>query len=429
MAYLMQIAKYGSNLGLATVGNLLRRMGNPQDKLRFVHVAGTNGKGSIVAFISSVCIGAGYTTGCFTSPDIYSYNERVRVNAEMISDDDVARILTGISVHAQAMERAGEGKPTVFEVSAALAFQYFYERRCDVVALEVGLGGRLDATNIIKCPTCAVITSIGFDHKDRLGDTLSAIAYEKAGIIKPGGTVVSAAQTPEVRETLIRVCDDRQAGLTFVNPGDIDEQGHDIAAQRFDYREYGKLAISLMGDHQLGNAALAIEAIEVLRAKGFAITDGHIREGLGNTRWAGRFETLRQNPPVIVDGAHNEPGAASLRAALDKYIGSDHHSVSFIIGILDTKDYRGMIAQVENLAYAFYTVTPNNPHAIPAAELAEIIRKQTGSANVIVCKSVDDAIDSALNTGKPVCAFGSLYYIGEVRKRFVDQQMDSVYLG
>jgi dihydrofolate synthase/folylpolyglutamate synthase len=422
MAYLTQIAKYGSNLGLAAVGNLLRRMGDPQNKLRFVHVAGTNGKGSTAEFISGICASAGYVTGCFTSPDIYSYNERIRVNGQMISDDDVARILTDISAHARAMENEGHGAPTVFEVSAALAFQYFYERHCDVVALEVGLGGRLDATNIIKCPDCAVITPIGFDHMDRLGDTLAAIASEKAGIIKPGGTVVSAAQEPEVREVLLRVCEERQAGLTFVNPADICALDFDTSTQRFDYRRYGKLTISLMGDHQMSNAALATEAVEVLRRRGFVISDNHIREGLKNTRWAGRFETVSKNPTVTVDGAHNAHGAASLRGALDKYIGGGLHSVSFIMGVLSNKDYEGMIAHVADLASAFYTVTPNNPHAMPSAELAEIIRRQTGNPNVVDCDDVDTAVDAALSAGKPICAFGSLYYIGEVRKRFVHEE-------
>lgn len=417
LSYIHGTLKFGLKLGLNNIASLLELMDNPQDKLKYVHVAGTNGKGSTVAFISSILMASGYKTGIYTSPYIQRFTERIKINADEIREEDLARITEYVKSKVDIMVERGENHPTEFEIVTAIAFQYFLEQRCDVVVLEVGLGGRFDSTNIIKTPDLAVITTISYDHTDRLGNTLSAIAYEKAGIIKPGGDVVSYAQDGEAAIVLKEVSTERNAKLYSVDFTDIEPKEFDIQRQVFDYGAYKALEISLLGGHQLKNAAVAVKAAELLIGKGYSITPETVRQGLKSAKWPGRLEILGTSPVFIIDGAHNIEGARGLKNALDKYFPG--RKTTFIIGVLADKDYKAMMEEVLGNCERIIAVAPKSDRALPASELA-----QAASAyckNIYVSDTIEEAIRTSLQTASKedvICAFGSLYYIGEVRKAF-----------
>lgn len=419
--YIHNTNRFGSKLGLENMRHLLELMGNPQDKLRFVHIAGTNGKGSVAAFISSILMKAGYRTGLYTSPYIERFTERIRINSEEISWDNLARITSLVKEKIDIMTAGGMNHPTEFEVVTAVAFQYYLEQQCDVIVLEVGLGGRLDATNIIRTPLVSVITAIALDHTDILGDTIEKIAREKAGIIKQGGNVVIYPQDEKIAAIFRDVAQSSNCSITAVNdtmikPGPFDEDG-----QYFSYGEYKNLRIRLIGQHQLSNAAVAIEAISALRHSGLKVSDQNISDGLKSAVWAGRMEILRKDPLLIIDGAHNAQGADALAETLRAYF--PEKKKIFIIGVLKDKDYGQLIKAVSDMASHFLTVTPDSQRALNGEVLADFIREYynnigNDTIDVEYCTSIRDAVIKGLGlAGKDdlVCAFGSLYYIGEVR--------------
>jgi dihydrofolate synthase/folylpolyglutamate synthase len=409
--------KFGSKLGLHNIGILLDLMGNPQKKLKFVHVAGTNGKGSTASFISSILTQAGYRTGVFTSPYIERFTERIKIGNDDIPREDLARITEFVKDKVDIMLQIGENHPTEFEIVTAIAFQYFYEKNCDIVVLEVGLGGRFDSTNIIDTSLVSAITTISYDHMDRLGATLSEIAFEKAGIIKQNGDVVVYPQTEEAGKVLRNVCAERNSKLVVVDFSGLRLISSGVDGQVFDFEGYKSLKILLLGQHQTRNAAVAIKTIEILREKGFNISEQTIRDGLLKMKWPGRLEVLKRNPLFLIDGAHNIEGAKALADALKTYFPGKR--IFFILGVLKDKDFNSMIEAVIPLAHCFITVTPNNDRALSAEELSQIL--------VSYCKSVyvSDTIELAIRTSLElasqddiICAFGSLYYVGEVRKHF-----------
>lgn len=411
--YLDEVSKYGSVLGLESMRELLRRLGDPQNELKFIHISGTNGKGSVLAYLSTILSGAGYRTGRYISPTLFSYRERIQVDGEYIEKESLACHVTAIAAAAEDMQKAGLPSPTVFEIETALAFLYFKEKRCDIVTLEVGCGGLLDATNVITTTVMEVIASISMDHTDLLGDTLAKIAAQKAGIIKPDTMVVSAQQKSEAAQVIEDTCKEQHCTLQMVDESKISNVHYGAEGQTFSYKTWENVAISLAGSYQIKNAALALEGVEALRKLGYALSDQQVREGLLHTAWRGRFTTLRRDPTVIIDGAHNPAAALELKESLERYFPGK--TLYFVMGMFKDKDYAQVIDLTAPLARHIITVeTPGNPRAMPARELAEAVGKVNPS--VEWADSVAHGVEKALAmAGKEdaVIIFGSLSFLGE----------------
>lgn len=411
--YLDEVSKYGSVLGLESMRELLRRLGDPQNELKFIHISGTNGKGSVLAYLSTILSGAGYRTGRYISPTLFSYRERIQVDGEYIEKESLACHVTAIAAAAEDMQKAGLPSPTVFEIETALAFLYFKEKRCDIVTLEVGCGGLLDATNVITTTLMEVIASISMDHTDLLGDTLAKIAAQKAGIIKPDTMVVSAQQKSEAAQVIEDTCKEQHCTLQMVDESKISNVHYGAEGQTFSYKTWENVAISLAGSYQIKNAALALEGVEALRKLGYALSDQQVREGLLHTAWRGRFTTLRRDPTVIIDGAHNPAAALELKESLERYFLGK--TLYFVMGMFKDKDYAQVIDLTAPLARHIITVeTPGNPRAMPARELAEAVGKVNPS--VEWADSVAHGVEKALAmAGKEdaVIVFGSLSFLGE----------------
>lgn len=408
-----EVSKYGSVLGLESMRELLDRLGNPQNELKFIHISGTNGKGSVLAYLSTILTGAGYRTGRYISPTLFSYRERIQVDGEYIEKESLACHVTAIAAAAEDMQKAGLPSPTVFEIETALAFLYFKEKRCDIVTLEVGCGGLLDATNVITTTVMEVIASISMDHTDLLGDTLAKIAAQKAGIIKPDTMVVSAQQKSEAAQVIEDTCKEQHCTLQMVDESKISNVHYGAEGQTFSYKTWENVAISLAGSYQIKNAALALEGVEALRKLGYALSDQQVREGLLHTAWRGRFTTLRRDPTVIIDGAHNPAAALELKESLERYFPGK--TLYFVMGMFKDKDYAQVIDLTAPLARHIITVeTPGNPRAMPARELAEAVGKVNPS--VEWADSVAHGVEKALAmAGKEdaVIVFGSLSFLGE----------------
>lgn len=411
--YLDEVSKYGSVLGLESMRELLHRLGDPQNELKFIHISGTNGKGSVLAYLSTILSGAGYRTGRYISPTLFSYRERIQVDGEYIEKESLACHVTAIAAAAEDMQKAGLPSPTVFEIETALAFLYFKEKRCDIVTLEVGCGGLLDATNVITTTLMEVIASISMDHTDLLGDTLAKIAAQKAGIIKPDTMVVSAQQKSEAAQVIEDTCKEQHCTLQMVDESKISNVHYGADGQTFSYKTWENVAISLAGSYQIKNAALAIEGVEALRKLGYALSDQQVREGLLHTAWRGRFTTLRRDPTVIIDGAHNPAAALELKESLERYFPGK--TLYFVMGMFKDKDYAQVIDLTASLARHIITVeTPGNSRAMPARELAEAVGKVNPS--VEWADSVAHGVEKALAmAGKEdaVIVFGSLSFLGE----------------
>jgi len=398
----------GRKPGLGRTLELLEKVGNPHQKLKYVHITGTNGKGSTAAMIASVLAAAGYRTGLSTSPHLWRFHERFQVNGEPIPDEALGRI-------AEQVIKAGKGMAdpaTEFELMTAVGFLYFLEARCDIVVLEVGLGGRLDSTNVIPTPEAAVITNIGLEHTAELGNTLREIAAEKSGIIKAGGHVVLYSQSFEVYGTVDHVCHMQHAALAMTVKPEVLSSG--LEGQTFTYRGKGPYSIPLLGEHQLYNAATALETLRVLSQKGWEISEEAVAEGLSKTVWPARLELVRRIPDVILDGGHNPQCMEALgRALRELYPGK---KLIFLTGVLADKDYPTMMGEILPLAREFYTITPDSDRAMSAVELAAYLEGL--GAKAFPCGTTRDGVDRALAAAGPedvVCACGSLYMIGEVR--------------
>lgn len=413
MEFYQSVSWLGSKPGLERIRELLHRLGNPQNELRYVHVAGTNGKGSVCSMLSSVLTQAGYTTGLYTSPHLQFYNERIKINGTDISDGELCEVARQVKNCVDEMD----SKPTEFEILTAMALLYFKQRCCDIVVLEVGLGGRLDATNVVPAPEVAVITNLGLEHTDVLGDTLEKIAEEKGGIIKPGCAAVSYDSAPEAVDVLSELCKERAVPLSRVNYADIHLSERSLSGQQFLWKNRIKLTLPLLGDHQLHNAALALETIETLRGRGWAIPDESILRGLQEVRWPARFEVLGRNPLFILDGGHNPQCVQALTDTV-KYL-RPKERVVFLIGVLADKDYPKIAELTLPFAKEYICLTPNSDRALPAEELAAFLVSR--GARACACKTVYSgirhAIDAAGETGV-VVAFGSLYMAWEVRETF-----------
>lgn len=412
--YLEQMNIYGSVLGLETSYELCRRLGNPQNDLQFVHIAGTNGKGSVLAYVSTVLASAGYKTGRYVSPTIRDYRERIQVNGRMITKKAVCKLVEQIKNVCDAMVADGFPHPTVFEMETAMGFLYFKEMRCQIVVLETGLGGLLDSTNIIKNTLVAAFASISMDHMAVLGNTLTAIAKQKAGIIKPGCSVVTCMQEQEVMDVIDKYAKDNACDLIIADAHNATKVRHGITRQQFDYSGYKNIEITLAGKCQISNCVTAIEVIKALGAKGFPVSEKALRIGLRETRWDGRFTVLAKQPLFIVDGAHNEDAAKKLADSLRFYF--TNKRIVYIMGVLRDKEYDKVIAETYSLADQIITLTPpGNPRALSAYDLAVAVREY--HPNVTAVDSVEEAVEIAeLLTGKDdvIVAFGSLSFLGRL---------------
>ncbi len=409
IAYIENYTWSTTRLGLGRTRELLHVLGDPQEKLKFIHVAGSNGKGSTCAMLEAILRASGYRTGLYISPYIQDFCERIQICGQNIPREDLARITGLVRTHADAME----DHPSQFELVTAIAMLYFAEQACDVVVLEVGMGGELDSTNVIDCPEAAVITNIGLEHTEYLGNTLEEIASAKGGIIKPGCTAVCYNSTSEVIRTLQRICTEKRALFRLSSEEDLLPISHKLDGQRFQWkgRDY---ALSLLGAHQLRNAGVVLEVIDVLRDRGWKIPETAVKEGLQTVRWPARFEVLWRNPLFILDGGHNPQCAEALARNLEDYLPGE--KVTFLIGILADKDYRQILRLIAPYAKEFLCVTPDSPRALPAAALAETVRGMGCTADAF--DSIEEGVSQALQAEETVIAFGSLYLAGHVRTVF-----------
>ena len=413
LSYIHSICWKGSKLGLDRTRELLGKLDDPQKELKFIHIAGTNGKGSTAAMLSSILEEAGYRVGLYTSPFINRFNERMQVNHQPIPDEELAALTEYVRPYADAMADS----PTEFELITALAMVWFARQKCDIVVLEVGMGGELDSTNIIDVPEAAVIAAMGLDHVKELGPTMADIARAKAGIIKEGGRVVSYGGNPEADEVIAAVCRARNASLcqpdfSAIVPGDFSLEG-----QTFSYKGWRGLRIPLVGAYQMNNAAVVLETVEVLRQRGWSVSDEAVRQGLADTRWPARFEVLRRDPVFIVDGGHNPHGIRATAESLSRLFPG--RKITFVTGVMADKDVEHILGLIVPLADQFFTVRPDNPRAMDAGELAR--RIEAMGAKATACASVRDGVDRAIQAEGPhgvACALGSLYMSGEVRSCF-----------
>ena len=412
LEYIHAVQWAGHKPGLSRTRTLLAALGDPHKTLRFVHVAGTNGKGSTAAMLASCLQAAGYRVGLFTSPFINRFNERIQINGEQIPDEALVQLVEQVRPAADAMTDI----PTEFEIITALGMLWFARQQCDIVVLEVGLGGTLDSTNVIDPPECAVITALGMDHVKELGPTLADIAAAKAGILKPGSPAVSYGGVPEADAVIARVAKEQHAPLTVVDFSKLRLDGGDLDEVTFDFDGLDGVRLPLIGSYQPRNAAVAITALRVLRGRGWDIPEQAIRKGLETVKWPGRFELLRRAPAFVLDGSHNAHGMrATVQSLRDRFPGE---KFVFLLSIMADKDVDEMLDLLAPLAKRFVTVAAHTPRALPAETLAEAIR--TRSIPTEAAPGIEEGVARAVELGGqgPVCALGTLYFSGEVREAF-----------
>ncbi len=379
MEWIGQANMRGISLGLERMRILCRLLGNPQEDLRIIHVAGTNGKGSVCTMIAGALAAAGCHVGRYISPTLFDYRERIQINGIMISVQDLASVMSEVRAAVECMTADDLEAPTAFEIETAAAFLYFKEKHCDYVVLEVGMGGRLDSTNIIRHPELVVITPVSMDHTGMLGDTLAAIAGEKAGIIKPGVPVVSALQKEEAMAVIRAKAEANGCVLHIADPADVlvrerlvtEVDKKLMTVQRFDYKTISDISLYLGGIYQTANAATAIEALWCLPAEVFGEkgVEACIIDGFGAARWPGRFECIHKDPPIWIDGAHNPDGARALTDSVKAYF-SERPCV-IVMGVFADKDYKKMLAEVSELSDTIVTFTPENARGLASNLLAK----------------------------------------------------------
>lgn len=400
--------------GLEKLQQALHLLGDPHHHTEFVHIAGTNGKGSTAAMTASVLQTAGYRTGLYTSPHLMRYNERMQIDGVPISDEDFVEAASQVQ---RVCEQLG-GVPIVFEVLTLMALWYFAQQHCDIVVLEVGIGGLLDSTNVIPSPKAAIITQLGMDHTETLGNTLEEIAAQKGGIVKEGTPTVMALQEPSAVAVVQQICNQHHAPLALADPERLRVLDASVAGQTLEDREYGKLKLPLAGEHQRKNAANVLEAVAMLRTQGYRISDDDVREGIAKTVWPARFERLSTAPDFILDGGHNPQCLHAATAALREYYPGQ--KVVFLVGMMADKDTDHMLAEMASIAKSFVCIRPDSPRAMQPQLLAQQLTERF-HLPACACGSVREGIAEATRqAGKEgvVCALGSLYLAGEVRAAF-----------
>ncbi len=409
LQYIHAVQWRGQKPGLERIRALLECIGRPDRQLKFVHIGGTNGKGSTAAMVESVLRQAGYRTGLYTSPYINRFNERIRVNGVHISDEDLEQAVNVLRPFADSMEDL----PSEFELITAVAMYFFARQKCDIVVLEVGLGGEFDATNVIDCPEVAVMTTISLDHTAVLGTTLSEIARTKAGIIKHGCEVVCYPPQPEAEKEIRAACVSASATCRVADFSTLHIGALRDGARCFDFA--GKTwQIPLLAKYQPCNAAVAIETVYVLQRRGWHVTEENIAQGLRNVAWQGRFELLSDSPVFVLDGSHNPQGIAATVESLQECFPDGR--LILLMSVMADKDADAMLNAVVPLAKQVFTVTADNPRAMTAQQLAEKIRAL--GCDAVACDSVAQGVSLAVEEAKdgvPICALGTLYFSGEVR--------------
>lgn len=416
MEYVEELQQYGSVMGLTAMQELCARLDNPQEQLKFVHIAGTNGKGSVLAYISTVLQTAGYRVGRFISPTVKEFREQFQVDGRMITQSGLCKYLEPVRQAAEEMAAEGLLHPTLFEVETAAAFLYFLDKQCDIVVLETGLGGALDATNVITNTLAAVFTSISMDHMNILGDSLEQIAAAKAGIIKNKCYVISAKQQPEAMKVLRQAALLRKAKFYTADVTRAKNIKYGAVKQSFTYDKYKNVEITMLGQFQIENAVVALETLSALGKQGFPVTEDKLRQGFVHTVWHGRFDVIGKKPLFIADGAHNEDASVKLAETIRFYF--TNRRIIYIMGMLKDKEYDKVIRNTYELAEHIITVTPPvKERAMHAYELAQAVREYHDS--VTVADSVQEAVEMAyLLAGQDndcvIIAFGSLSYLGEL---------------
>ncbi|SHK43758.1 dihydrofolate synthase / folylpolyglutamate synthase [Hathewaya proteolytica DSM 3090] len=419
MEYLDSVHMFGVKIGLERITRLLKLLGNPQDDLKFIHIAGTNGKGSVTAMVSNILFKAGYKVGMFTSPYIEFFEERIQINNECIPRNTVAQIIEQLKPCIEKLAEEGYEPVTYFEVVTCMCLIYFKREKVDFAVMEVGMGGRMDPTNIIN-PLVSVITSISYDHMQYLGDTLCKIAFEKAGIIKEKTPVVIYPQETEVYDVIRRVCSDKEAPSVFVKKEDVDFIGvvsdNEVRQQLLIKTSNNKyeVQLNLLGTHQLLNCAVAVNVIELLQSMGCCITEKHIKLGLETVFWKGRLEILKKSPLIVIDGAHNIDAMVRLKESVIKYF--KFRSLYLILGIVKDKEVEKMVSIITPMAKKVIAVSPHSDRATMAEELCDVIKPYKG--NSIAVSDYKEAYKIAISEADEddmILICGSLYMIGDMR--------------
>lgn len=413
--FIKSTAFLGSKPGLERLRKLLNNMGNPEKDLKYIHVAGTNGKGSTSAMIAGILKEGGYRVGLFTSPYLEIINEQIRINNDMITNEELIQTASEVKKSMDTLET--EELPTEFEIITAIAFLYFNKKNCDFVVLETGLGGSLDATNVIPRKEVAVITNIGRDHIEFLGDSYSEIAKHKAGIICKDCITISYEQNNEVLNVLEEKCNQEKVELRIVDFSKITKINVSLKGQNFSYKTYNNLFIPLLGEHQIKNAVVAIETIKALNDLGHGIEENAIYQGLIKVLWPARFECLNEKPYVFLDGGHNVQCINELIKILYQFFYDK--KIIFVTGVMKDKDYQRMYQLLAPYASEFIAVEPKNKRALSLSLLKEELEQY--NKPVYACDSVKEGIKLSLehaNGNDVICAIGSLYMAGEIRASF-----------
>ncbi len=415
--YIHSFSWLGSRPGLSRTRALLSAMGNPEQQLHFIHIVGTNGKGSTAAMLASVLTAAGYRTGLYTSPYIHHFEERMTVDGEEITGGELAEITQWVGTLADRMEE----HPTEFELVTCVALEFYRRRGCDIVVLEAGMGGRLDSTNVIPAPEAVVITNIGLDHTAQLGNTVEAIAAEKAAVIKDGCPVILYEQSEGVTRVVKQVCEAHGTTLTIARADRVELERESPEGQWWKWKGES-LFVPMLGDNQRHNGAVVLHTLEAIAPKYPVPAQAH-REGLARVRWPGRFEVLSRNPWFVVDGGHNPQCAATVAENLTRYFPGK--APVLLMGVLEDKDRAGLCELVAPLAQAFVTITPPSPRALDAETLAHELTAygKPAYAAASIPQGVERAMELAGEDGL-VCALGSLYSVGEIRTYILSKEED-----
>lgn len=412
-SFIDESLRYGGEVGLGKITRLLDYLDHPEKDLTFVHIAGTNGKGSVLSYVSTTLSMAGYRTGRYISPTLYSYEERFQIDGQPITKDEFVHYMEVIVSAIEQMEKDGYVCPSPFEIETVLSFLYFRDCKCDFVVIECGLGGLEDATNVIQNTAVAVLTSISLDHMDYLGDTLGAIAKTKSGIAKPGATVVTTYQEPEAMDSIMETCHEQRCICVCADYRKARMISSKVEEQIFLYDDC-EWTLHLAGVCQVQNAVLAIEVLKALKERGYALSLEQMQAGLSATKWNGRFTIIHQNPTFIVDGAHNPDAAAKFAASMKEYF--DGKRIIYIIGVFKDKQYEDVVRLTIPFASEVIAIaTPNNPRALPAEELKQVVSRYMD--HVTSASTIEEAVDKAFRMAGEdgvIASFGSLSFIGPI---------------
>lgn len=420
MDYISSVGRFGSNYGLERTFRLLELLGSPHEKIKFIHVAGTNGKGSTTAMITKILRGFGYKVGMYTSPYLEEFEERIQINGENINKDTLVNLLEEVKIAISKVIEEGYQHPTEFEIITALMFLHFYNEKVDYGVIEVGLGGRLDSTNVLT-PKVSVITSISLDHMNILGDNLKDIAKEKAGIIKAGVPVILYPQEKEVEEVIVNVAKEKNSKVYFIKKeaGRLININYEELYQNVEIESYKNkytIKLPLLGEHQISNLNVALHTIEVLCEQEMVNLDKNLLEkSLEDVKWIGRLEVLGKKPTIVIDGAHNIDGIKALRKNIEKYF--KYNKIYLLLGILADKQVKEMIEEIAEIAEKIYALTPHSERAELSEDLKNEILKY--NSNTIALESYEEAFLLALKEAKEedlILISGSLYMIGDMRK-------------